>query len=265
MIKLESRWPAVLVLASMAGVAHAQSDNPWSGGYAGLNLGEASKGTCNRWTGGGTALDAAGGTAFYNSNCASSTFVGGIQVGDNFQYKRLVWGLEADLDLWGGGNRSQTLNYAGGSPPAGAYTSSGRLSPSEFVIIAPRIGYGGTLWMPYVTAGAVAALGSHDGTLNYTPAGAAAPTASFSGGKNFSSTGWVAGGGAEWGLNGPWSIKAEYLHVNLGRGSNSAAACSGTPAACAAFSGLSFDSSHDAFSANLFRIGITYWFSYWTP
>ena len=107
MMELASRWPAVLVLASMAGMACAQSDTPWSGGYAGLNLGEASTSACNTWTAGGTAVNPAGGPAFYSSNCASSSFVGGVQVGDNFQYKRLVWGIEADLDLWEGGNRSQ--------------------------------------------------------------------------------------------------------------------------------------------------------------
>jgi hypothetical protein len=122
---LASRWPAVLALASMAGVAGAQSDNPWSGGYAGLNLGEASKGTCNSWTAGGTAIDPAGGPAFYSSNCASSTFLGGVQIGDDFQYKRLVWGIEADLDLWEGGNRSQTVKYAGEALPAGTYTADG--------------------------------------------------------------------------------------------------------------------------------------------
>src|SRR5580698_8869930 len=142
MMERASRWPALLVLATMAGTACAQSDNPWSGGYAGLNLGEASKGTCNSWTAGATAIDPAAGPAFYDSNCASSTFVGGVQVGDNFQYKRLVWGIDADLDVWGGGNRSQTLKYAGTAPPAGTYTASGRLSPGDFLMIAPRIGYG---------------------------------------------------------------------------------------------------------------------------
>ncbi|MGB6310585.1 MAG: outer membrane beta-barrel protein [Steroidobacteraceae bacterium] len=260
-----ARLLAVLALASMTGVACAQSDTPWNGGYLGVNAGEASNHACNSWTASGTAIDAAGGTAFSNRNCASSSFVGGLQLGDNFQYKRLVWGLEADLDLWGGGNRSRTSAYAGASPPPGTYTVSGRLNPSDFVMIAPRVGYAGTLWMPYVTAGAIATLGSHDGTLAYTPMGAAKPTASFGGGKNFSSGGWVAGGGAEWGLNGPWSIKAEYLHVNLGGGSSSTAACSGTPEACAIFSGVSLNSSHDGLSVNMFRFGITYWFSYWTP
>src|SRR3984957_5857585 len=165
MMELASRWPAVLVLASMAGMACAQSDTPWSGGHAGLNLGEASTSACNTWTAGGTAVNPAGGPAFYSSNCASSSFVGGVQVGDNFQYKRLVWGIEADLDLWEGGNRSQTLKYAGETPPAGTYNSSGKLTPSDFVIIAPRIGYGGTLWMPYFPPGAIPLLDCPASTL----------------------------------------------------------------------------------------------------
>jgi hypothetical protein len=53
--------------------------------------------------------------------------------------------------------------------------------------------------------------------------------------------------------------------VNLGSESNSIAGCSGTPAACARFSGMTLDSNHSGFSANLFRIGINYWFSYWAP
>jgi len=28
---------------------------------------------------------------------------------------------------------------------------------------------------------------------------------------------------------------------------------------------MTLDSNHNGFSANLFRIGINYWFSYWAP
>jgi hypothetical protein len=56
--------------------------------------------------------------------------------------------------------------------------------------------------------------------------------------------------------------------VNLGAGSNSTAGCSNIPSApgtCAGFSGTTLDSNHNGFSANMFRIGINYWFSYWGP
>jgi opacity protein-like surface antigen len=91
------------------------------------------------------------------------------------------------------------------------------------------------------------------------------PVASFTGGSNFAPIGWVAGGGAEWGLNGPWSITAEYLHANLGKGAGSIASCSGPAAACAGFAGISFQSIHTSATANMFRVGINYWFGYWEP
>jgi len=71
--------------------------------------------------------------------------------------------------------------------------------------------------------------------------------------------------GAEWGLNGPWSITAEYLHANLGKGSHSTTTCSGAAPVCAAFAGISLEGIHNGFSSNSFRVGINYWFGYWEP
>jgi hypothetical protein len=67
----------------------------------------------------------------------------------------------------------------------------------------------------------------------------------------------------EIGLNGAWSISAEYLHMNLGKGSSSTTTCAGAASACAAFAGISLDNTHNAFTANIFRIGVNYWFNYW--
>jgi outer membrane immunogenic protein len=173
--------------------------------------------------------------------------------------------LGADLDVWSSKSSSQSLNYTAAAPPPGTYVVSGKLAPSSFAVIGPRIGYGGNLWMPYVRAGAVITGSSPQSSLSFTPAGAAKPTASFGGGKEFSSTGWAAGTGTEIGLNGSWSITAEFLHVNLGKGSDSATTCSGTAAECAAFSGVSFKTLHNALTANLFRIGVNHYFNYWDP
>jgi outer membrane immunogenic protein len=40
---------------------------------------------------------------------------------------------------------------------------------------------------------------------------------------NATHAGWAAGAGAEWSLTGAWSVKAEYLHVDLGTLTDAAA------------------------------------------
>jgi hypothetical protein len=238
-----------------------QGEASWDGVYAGVNLGAGSNATCDSWAlSGATPAIAA---VFYNRTCPNSDrFVGGAQIGDAFQYQRLVWSFGADFDAWSAGSYDRSLRYAGKVPPPGTYTFSGRLSPSGFGIIGPRIGYAGDHWLPYLRVGAIITGGSRGSTLSYTPTGTAKPTVSFSGGRTFASAGWVTGGGVELVLSGPWSISADYVHASLGNGSDSIASCAGSASACAAFSGISLDSAHNSFTANIFRIGINYWFGY---
>jgi outer membrane immunogenic protein len=262
-MQLARRLLEFLAMVSISGAAYAQSDYAWDGVYAGFNAGEGSNNTCNSWSLNGATVDPTITDAFSNRNCPNdSTFVGGVQIGDNFQYKRLVWGFGAEFGYWSAKNHNRSLNYMGNVSPAGTYAFSGKLNPSGFGIIGPRIGYAGDHWMPYLRVGSILTAGSHNSTLSYTPAGTKIPSASFSGGKNFTSTGWVAGGGVGLVLSGPWSLSAEFLHLNLGSGSNSTTTCTGTASACAAFSGVSLDSTHNSFTANMFRIGINYWFWY---
>src|SRR5882762_1262888 len=254
---------ALLALASNAGVVSAQSDTPWNGVYTGVNAGGTGNSSCTRSTLNRAAVDSTSGANF--SSCPSGGTVGGVQIGANFQTKRLVLGVGADFDVWRAKNSRQSLKYVGEVPPAGTYAYSGRLGPNDFIVVGPRIGYAGDLWLPYLRVGSIITIGSRDNTLSYTPAGATKPTASFSGGKNLGSTGWVAGAGTEIGLNGAWSITVDYLRANFGRGSNSMTTCSGSASACAAFSGMSLESNHSAVTANIFRIGVNYWFGYWEP
>jgi opacity protein-like surface antigen len=266
MMTLWSRFIVLLALAAIAGVASARSDIPWDGLYIGANAGEASSSTCNSWALTGAMLNPSIASEFNNRDCSkSSALVGGVQIGENFQYRRLVLGVGADIDYWSAKNFNQSLKNPGAVPPSGTYAFSGKLSPSGFAVIGPRIGYAGDTWLPYLRVGTILTAGSHNSTLFYTPTGATKSTASFSGGKDVSTAGWVAGGGFELGLNGAWSITAEFLHANLGKGSNSTATCNGSVAVCAPFSGISFDNIHEGFSANIVRVGITYWFGYWEP
>jgi opacity protein-like surface antigen len=259
-----TRNTVFLLLLTISGGAFAQSETPWDSAYFGVNMGDASGNTCSAWTPNGAGIDSGSDTVLSNRTCAGGGhFVGGVHLGDNFQYKRLAWGLGMDLDAAASKSATQSVKYSGESPPPGTYLSSGRQNPSGFAVIGPRIGYAGDLWLPYLRAGALIAGGAHDSVLSFTPAKATKSTVSFDGGRNFSAAGWVVGAGTEIGLNGPWSISLEYLHANLGKGSSTSAACSGPVAACAAFSGISFDDIHDGFAANIYRIGITYWFGYW--
>jgi opacity protein-like surface antigen len=266
MTTLSGRSATLLALAAIESVASAKSDIPWDGFYVGVNAGEASSSTCNRWALNGATINPVIAYEFNNRDCSNgSAIVGGVRIGENFQYKRLVWGVGADLDYWHAKDFNQSLKYSGAVPSPGTYTFSDKLSPSGFAVIGPRIGYAGDTWLPYVQVGTIITAGPHNSTLFYAPTGAKKPTASFSGGKDSSSTGWVAGGGFELGLNGAWSITAEYLHSNFGKGSNSSSACNGSVPTCAAFSGISFNNAHEGLSANMVRVGVTHWFGYWEP
>jgi outer membrane immunogenic protein len=246
-------------LVFSAGVASAQSTTPWDGFYLGASLGGENTKFCGSSVLTGLNIDPA--TSIF-TRCSSGGLVGGLQFGEDFQIKRLVLGIGADFVISQAKSDSATLQFMGAAPPSGTYSLSGKLSPKNFAIISGRIGYGGKVFFPYVRAGAVVT-GSQSSTLAYVPPGATTPVASFDGGKNFNSTGWAAGTGAEIGLNGAWSISAEYLHMSLGKGSSVASTCAGAASACLAFAGVSLDTTHNNFTANVIRIGINYWFDYW--
>jgi outer membrane immunogenic protein len=255
------RVSALTVWCLAASEAVAEGLDVWDGLYLGPQLGSSTNTGCSQWTSVGTGLDVSGQMA--SRVCGTGSFVGGLQVGENFQYKHVFWGLAADLDFTTAKTSGRPW-FSGGTPaPAGTYFTSERLGPNGFLVLAPRVGYAGGEWAPYLRAGALIAPGGRDSTLTYTPPGTTQPTAAFKGGKGFNAIGPVAGGGIEWGLNGPWSIGLEYMHASLGKGTNSTATCTGTSAACAGLAGISFQNSHNAFTLNTFRLTANYYFSYW--
>src|SRR5271166_6356958 len=128
-----------LILSACAMFAAAAQDviatggTDWRGFYAGVNLGGAWNSTCNSWTPAGT-LPPGVATAFYNRDCPNNrTFVGGAQIGYNFQSDQLVWGFGLDYDIWSAKNRNRSFTYAGPTPPPdGTYAFTGKVSPNGF-------------------------------------------------------------------------------------------------------------------------------------
>jgi outer membrane immunogenic protein len=124
-------------------------------------------------------------------------FLGG-QLGYNWQFNsNWVIGIEGD---WSAAN----LNTIGPDPDVGL-TADTEYKVSSFGTVRGRIGYAldRTLW--YGTGG----WGWAD-----TRIGINNP---FFLSQHKTQSGWVAGGGVEYALNNNWSVKLEYLHLDLGR------------------------------------------------
>lgn len=161
----------------------------WSGMYVGLNAGYAF------------------GKSHWDSPVADPTpkgFVAGGTLGYNYQTGTWVWGLEGDFD------------YAAvkGSTDCGAGASCE--TKNDWLATArARIGYAGwTNLLPYITGGA--AMG--DIKANNSAASSASKT----------KLGWTVGAGLEYAMWSNWSVKAEYLYVDLGA-MDCGTACGGTP------------------------------------
>jgi outer membrane protein OmpA-like peptidoglycan-associated protein len=263
----------IAILGAVQGRADVPPDVPyWKGFYIGGNIGGAWNSTCNTWSlNGPAATDPALVNAFNNRNCPNNgVFIGGAQIGYNFQYERWVWGFGLDYDQWSAKNHSRTLTYAPavdtGFPP-GTASFYGKVSPNGFAILGPRIGYAVGNALPYIRAGGVYAGGSRNTTTSYTSAGDASPDAYFSGSKNFKSSGFGAGAGMDYLLSDNWFLRAEYTFIKLGKGTTSSAQCTsaGTAAGAAicdrfGTGSLQLDNIHNSFTANIVRVGINYKF-----
>ena len=151
----------------------------WTGLYTGLHAGY----------GFGTSrmTDTNGVTT---GNFDTDGFVGGGTLGYNIQSGQFVWGIETDISYSDVNGR--TLTNCGG----GCVVSSDWLWT-----LRGRIGmdFGG--WMPYFTGGLAVADGF----------GRVAGISSSD-----TLTGYTLGGGLEVKLDRNWSVKAEYLFVDLG-------------------------------------------------
>src|SRR5262249_17857436 len=91
------------------------------------------------------------------------------------------------------------------------FTVKSEVSTSYLLTLRPRYGWISNNWLWYVTGGL--AVTDLEGKFNFTDTFAnATESASVSKMK----TGWTLGFGAEYALQGPWSMKAEYLYAAFG-------------------------------------------------
>jgi outer membrane immunogenic protein len=204
----------------------------WTGCYVGVNLGGVTGSDKDRWTnitetpagagGAGATTGFAVGAATVlpaaaNATLNGSGFSGGGQLGCIFQSDSWVWGAEADIQYTGlDSTRSATsLGDTNGGPSTivpGQITES--FSSRWLSTIRGRLGYAIGPVLLYGTGG-VAFADVHYADLVCFLGGAGIPGCNTAS-SNETRIGFAAGGGIEWEFAPSWSVKAEYLFVDLG-------------------------------------------------
>ena len=91
------------------------------------------------------------------------------------------------------------------------FTVNSSVSSDWLITLRPRVGIAANNWLVYVTGGLAVANLKGDFSFTDTFAGAT-ESASISKTK----AGWTVGVGTEYALMNGWSVKAEYLYVDLG-------------------------------------------------
>jgi outer membrane immunogenic protein len=175
-----------------------------------------------------------GGSGLVNSSNLNGV-VGGGQVGYNWQFSPwLVLGVEADIQA---SDVHETVTSAAVVQDAfGSHLQSVRSTKSVdwYGTVRGRIGV--TPFMPnlllYGTGGF--AYGGVNNGASFADNGVGLPAFGSIATAQFDSTatGWTAGGGVEWSPTAfpAWSVKLEYLYVDLGNTSVSSVSVTGSPA-----------------------------------
>ncbi len=179
------------------------------------------------WTGFYIGINGGGGWGRSRWDTADSFNTSGWLVGGtagyNWQMGQTVLGLEGDVN-WAN-IKGSTTTFC----PLGCNTSDTWLATFR-----GRIGYAFDRVLPYVTGGL--AVGDIKASTPLLP------------GASQTNVGWTVGGGIEFAAAGNWSVKAEYLYVDLGK-FNCGISCNGL-----------FATDNVTYSTNIFRGGLNYRF-----
>jgi outer membrane immunogenic protein len=196
--------------AEMAVKAQPLPISSWTGLYGGVNGGAAFGNTTGTLTT-FAPMVANGATPQANLGAKHDGGFGGVQLGFNWQTGGFVYGVETDIQGADIG-RTATTTTAGTAnllPRA----STGRDHIDWFGTVRGRAGIALDQVLFFGTAG-LAYGGVHTSASSIVlPAGAGGV---FTGTTANTRVGWAAGAGVEWGFAPGWSVKGEYLHVDLG-------------------------------------------------
>ena len=232
----------------------------WTGFYVGLNAGgawnesNATTTTVFSPTGYFAATSVPAIAVAGNQNINRTGFTGGLTGGYNWQVSNAVLGIEADFNYFGiRGSTSSTALYPCCAPTN--FTVNTSVSSDWLATVRGRVGFLATPALLLYGTGGLAVANVKANYLFTDTFSLANESAAISSTRY----GWTAGAGAEYALMSGWSIKAEYLYVDLGRASTTSTNLTAFNPGGAAFPTSVFTHTVDLRS-NIVRAGINYKF-----
>jgi outer membrane immunogenic protein len=253
----------VLILASSSGalaqgIPGRPGEEPfaWTGLYVGVNAGYG-WGRASTDLSKTTTIDGVPSTVTGNVTVDVEGGLAGAQIGHNWRSQRWIYGVEADFQ-WTG----QDGDISGCSESRCATLSYGL---DWFGTVRGRLGY---LLQPrsllYVTGGL--AYGHISTELStFAPPGVGSFNNAGPASDSATKAGWVIGGGLEWAFDRKWTLRAEYLYMDLGTiaraGSTTTSASPAPGPECLTEVVETKHTAQTDFTDQIFRIGLSYRFA----
>jgi outer membrane immunogenic protein len=151
----------------------------------------------------------------FDRNLKPNGGLGGGQFGYNYQIGSAVLGFEADFS-WTGQRGSSNFNGARFVISEDyVYQETLRAQLEYMGTARARLGYAFGMFMPYMTGGF--AWGHATGDFNSALTQLFGPTQTITTSQSRMLTGGTIGVGFEYAFAPKWSVKAEYLYVDLGK------------------------------------------------
>jgi outer membrane immunogenic protein len=216
---------SIIALTHMASAADLPRKAPvapppppvsWTGFYLGGHAGGLWTNADGTWTPGPTPADF--GVNPISGDFNDTSFVGGVQVGYNWQFAPTwVVGIEGDWS-WTNANKSFTSTWTEFAGPATfpGDTTTMTMNLKWLATLRGRIGY---LVVPqalvYFTGGVAWGDVHYSAVAQNGPPTAAVPFYIAPTSFSDTSVGYVLGGGVEWMLASHWMLRGEYLFYHL--------------------------------------------------
>lgn len=213
----------------------------WTGFYVGANIGGAWAN--NDWN------DTLFLTNFNQNN--NGAFIGGGQIGGNYQIGSFVIGGEWDFD-WATNNNNTAGVFI---PSVGniAVTSNDRW----ITTVAARFGWAIDHWLVYGKAGG-GWVSNNNFTLTNTTTGVSFTCGTLGLSNCGNNTGgWLVGAGFEYAFTNNWTVKLEYDYLGLGNRTFT------IPAGAPLLAGDTFTSNNR--NVQMVKVGVNYLFNWGAP